>query len=245
MCNIWWPTFGNAERSLFLSLSLSLSLHNVSTLTKGLVDSRVTVWTEIWHRTSFTIDFSVETLCRERERERERERGSFQRCQMYVTKSYTLVVLALLAAHHIFHISRIKVKSCKYAYLLTFYIMYFSDSCWSLKTEICSIFCWYYCQSVLSDGNIYMHTLPTLNFSLKIQTHDAVLPELLTAKFYAVRNLWVHNPSTHHFKMALKSYNTWMSWSQQNIYRVTKKEVHNCSNYRTKFQHVHAMKVDI
>jgi hypothetical protein len=26
MCNIWWPTFGNAERSLFVSLSLSLSL---------------------------------------------------------------------------------------------------------------------------------------------------------------------------------------------------------------------------
>jgi hypothetical protein len=35
MRNIWWPTFGNAERSLFVSLSLSrsicLSLHKVST----------------------------------------------------------------------------------------------------------------------------------------------------------------------------------------------------------------------
>jgi hypothetical protein len=31
---------------------------------------------------------------------------------MQVTKYYTLVVLALLAAHHIFHISRIKVNRC-------------------------------------------------------------------------------------------------------------------------------------
>jgi hypothetical protein len=45
------------------------------------------------------------------QREREIQRGSFQRCQMYVTKYYTLVVLALLAAHHIFHISRIKVNN--------------------------------------------------------------------------------------------------------------------------------------
>jgi hypothetical protein len=32
---------------------------------------------------------------------------------MLVTKYYTLVVLALLAAHHIFHISRIKVKGSR------------------------------------------------------------------------------------------------------------------------------------
>jgi hypothetical protein len=130
ICNIWWPTFGNAERSLFLSLSLSLSAQClntesivkdvlchicVHTLTrpllgyqlgpKSLVRSRVSVCTQIWHRTSFTIDWVLRHCA-----ERERQRGSFQRWQMYVTKYYPLVVLALLAAHHIFHISRIKVN---------------------------------------------------------------------------------------------------------------------------------------
>jgi hypothetical protein len=50
-------------------------------------------------------------VAREREREGERDKEApFQHCQMLVTKYYTLVVLALLAAHHIFHISRIKVN---------------------------------------------------------------------------------------------------------------------------------------
>jgi hypothetical protein len=43
MCNIWWPTFGNAERSLALSLSAQcLNTESVvkDVICKGLVGSR-------------------------------------------------------------------------------------------------------------------------------------------------------------------------------------------------------------
>jgi hypothetical protein len=58
MCNIWRPTFGNAERSLFVSLSLSAQCLNTESIVKdvlchicvplkGLVGSRVSVCTQI------------------------------------------------------------------------------------------------------------------------------------------------------------------------------------------------------
>jgi hypothetical protein len=69
MCNIWWPTFGNAESSLFVSLSLSLSAQSLNTESiakdvlchicvhtlgyqlgpKGLVGSRTAFVQKMWH----------------------------------------------------------------------------------------------------------------------------------------------------------------------------------------------------
>jgi hypothetical protein len=111
MCNIWWPTFGSPERSLFLSLSLSLSL-SVFTMSQHWINrERRPVSLLCAHRYD---TWRLSRLIQRWDivqRQRERQRGSFQRCQMQVTKYYTLAVLALLAAHHIFHISRIGVKN--------------------------------------------------------------------------------------------------------------------------------------
>jgi hypothetical protein len=70
---------------------------------KGLVGSRVSVCTQIWYRTSFTVD-SVLRHCAERERDKEAP-FSVAKC-----RSPNITHLWWLAAHHIFHISRIKVK---------------------------------------------------------------------------------------------------------------------------------------
>jgi hypothetical protein len=93
MWNIWWAANNASTTNVYylvtyiwqrwkepLSLSLSLSLHNVSTLNQSWKTSYViSVCTHLLAYTDMTQDvfhdwFSVETLCRERERERERDK---------------------------------------------------------------------------------------------------------------------------------------------------------------------------